>query len=181
MMLLRFKDLYDKVVVENLNSEFKYTNKHKIPKIKKIVINMGVGEAVADSKVINNAINDLSLISGQKPLVTIAKKSIATFKLREGMKVGCKVTLRHDRMYDFLERLVIVALPRVKEFRGFSSKSFDGRGNFTFGIKEHIVFPEINYDKIDAIRGMDITIVTSAETDNESKVLLSGFNLPFYN
>ena len=142
---------------------------------------MGVGEAVADSKVINNAVNDLTLISGQKPLVIEAKKSIATFKLREGMKVGCKVTLRKERMYDFLERLVIVALPRIKEFRGFSSKSFDGRGNFTFGIKEQIVFPEINYDKIDAIRGMDITIVTSASTNEEGKLLLSGFNLPFYN
>jgi large subunit ribosomal protein L5 len=180
-MLLRFKDLYNKIVVDSLKAQFKYGNQHEIPRIKKIVINMGVGEAVGDSKVINNAINDLSLITGQKPLVTIAKKSIATFKLREGMRIGCKVTLRHDRMYDFLERLVIVALPRIKEFRGFSSKSFDGRGNFTFGIKEHIVFPEINYDKIDTIRGMDITIVTSAKTDQESKVLLSGFNLPFYN
>lgn len=142
---------------------------------------MGVGETVADSKVINNAVNDLTLISGQKPLVTEAKKSIATFKLRKGMKVGCKVTLRKDRMYDFLERLVIVALPRIKEFRGFSSKSFDGRGNFTFGIKEQIVFPEINYDKIDVIRGMDITIVTSAMNNEEGKLLLSGFNLPFYN
>jgi large subunit ribosomal protein L5 len=180
-MLLRFKDLYNKVVVENLKTQFNYKNQHEIPKIEKIVINMGVGEAVGDSKVINNAMNDLSLIAGQKPLVTIAKKSIATFKLREGMKIGCKVTLRHERMYDFLERLVIVALPRIKEFRGFSSKSFDSRGNFTFGIKEHIIFPEINYDKIDAIRGMDITIVTSAKTDQESKVLLLGFNLPFYN
>ena len=180
-MLLRFKDLYNKNVVDSLKAQFKYANKHEIPKIEKIIINMGVGEAVGDSKVINNAINDLALISGQKPLVTIAKKSIATFKLREGMKIGCKVTLRHNRMYDFLERLVIVALPRIKEFRGFSSRSFDGRGNFTFGIKEHIVFPEINYDKIDAIRGMDITIVTSAKTNQESKVLLSEFNLPFYN
>ncbi|EOB10625.1 50S ribosomal protein L24 [Rickettsia prowazekii str. GvF12] len=142
---------------------------------------MGVGEAIADSKVINNALNDLTLISGQKPVVTLARKSIATFKLRENMKIGCKVTLRKDRMYDFLERLVIVALPRVKEFRGFSYKSFDGKGNFTFGLKEQIVFPEINYDKIDTIRGMDITIVTSAKTDQESKFLLSGFNLPFYN
>jgi len=125
-MLLRFKDLYNKIIVDSLKAQFKYGNQHEIPRIKKIVINMGVGEAVGDSKVINNAINDLSLITGQKPLVTIAKKSIATFKLREGMRIGCKVTLRHDRMYDFLERLVIVALPRIKEFRGFSSKSFDG-------------------------------------------------------
>ncbi|MDD9335642.1 MAG: 50S ribosomal protein L5 [Rickettsiaceae bacterium] len=180
-MLLRFKDLYTKEIVPNLQKEFAYKNKHQMPKVVKIVVNMGVGETVADSKVINNAVNDLTLISGQKPLVTEVKKSIATFKLREGMKVGCKVTLRKDRMYDFLERLVIVALPRIKEFRGFSSKSFDGRGNFTFGIKEQIVFPEINYDKIDVIRGMDITIVTSAMNNEEGKLLLSGFNLPFYN
>ncbi len=180
-MLLRFKDLYTKEIVPNLQKEFAYKNKHQMPKVVKIVVNMGVGETVADSKVINNAVNDLTLISGQKPLVTEAKRSIATFKLREGMKVGCKVTLRKDRMYDFLERLVIVALPRIKEFRGFSSKSFDGRGNFTFGIKEQIVFPEINYDKIDVIRGMDITIVTSAMNNEEGKLLLSGFNLPFYN
>lgn len=180
-MLLRFKELYNKEIVLGLQKKFAYKNKHQMPKIEKIVINMGVGEAVADSKVINNAINDLTLISGQKPLTIDAKKSIATFKLREGMKIGCKVTLRKDRMYDFLERLVIVALPRIKEFRGFSSKSFDGRGNFTFGVKEQIVFPEINYDKIDVIRGMDITIVTSAKTNEEGKFLLSGFNLPFYN
>ncbi|WP_375359106.1 50S ribosomal protein L5 [Candidatus Tisiphia endosymbiont of Neophilaenus lineatus] len=179
--MLRFKDLYTKEIVPNLQKEFAYKNKHQMPKVVKIVVNMGVGETVADSKIINNAVNDLTLISGQKPLVTEAKKSIATFKLREGMKVGCKVTLRKDRMYDFLERLVIVALPRIKEFRGFSSKSFDGRGNFTFGIKEQIVFPEINYDKIDVIRGMDITIVTSAMNNEEGKLLLSGFNLPFYN
>jgi large subunit ribosomal protein L5 len=180
-MMLRFKELYAKVIKGDLQKEFGYENKHQMPKIDKIVINMGVGESVADSKVINNAVSDLTLISGQKPLTTIAKKSVATFKLRDGMKIGCKVTLRKDRMYDFLERLVLVALPRIKEFRGFSSKSFDGRGNFTFGIKEQIVFPEINYDKIDMIRGMDITIVTSAKTDIEGKMLLSGFNLPFYN
>ncbi|AAU04102.1 50S ribosomal protein L5 [Rickettsia typhi] len=179
--MLRFKELYKKKIIESLKKEFSFKNQHEIPQIKKIVINMGVGEAIADSKVINNALNDLTLISGQKPIVTLARKSIATFKLRENMKIGCKVTLRKDRMYDFLERLVIVALPRVKEFRGFSYKSFDGKGNFTFGLKEQIVFPEINYDKIDTIRGMDITIVTSAKTDQESKFLLSGFNLPFYN
>jgi large subunit ribosomal protein L5 len=152
-----------------------------VPKIEKIVINMGVGEGVQDSKVINNAINDLTLISGQKPLVTKAKKSEALFKLREGMKIGCKVTLRKDRMYDFLERLVMIALPRVKEFRGLNSKSFDGRGNFTFGIKEQIVFPEIDYDKIDVIRGMDITIVTSTNNNEMAKVLFSKLNLPFIN
>ena len=180
-MFLRFKELYSKVIIDVLQKEFAYKNKHEMPKIQKIVINMGVGEGVADSKVINNAVNDLVLISGQKPLVINAKKSIATFKLREGMKIGCKVTLRRDRMYDFLERLVLVALPRIKEFRGLSAKSFDGKGNFTFGIKEQIVFPEINYDRIDMIRGMDITIVTTAKTDKEAKLLLSSFNLPFYN
>jgi large subunit ribosomal protein L5 len=180
-MLVRFKDLYKKQVIKSLQEEFKYSNVHQMPKLSKVVINMGVGDAVSDSKVINHAISDLTDITGQKPYTTYAKKSIATFKLREGMKLGCKVTLRRDRMYEFLERLVIVALPRVKEFRGLSVKSFDGKGNITFGIKEQIVFPEINYDKIDKIRGMDITIVTTAKTDEEAKALLSGFNIPFYN
>ena len=180
-MIKRFKELYKNEIVLSLEKEFDYENIHEVPKILKVVINMGVSEAVSDSKVINNAVNDLAAISGQKPIVTSAKKSIAAFKLREGMKLGCKVTLRKDRAYEFLERLLIVALPRVKEFKGFSAKSFDGRGNFTFGIKEQIVFPEINYDKIDKIRGMDITIVTSAKTDKEAKSLLSGFQLPFYN
>lgn len=180
-MLLRFKELYNQVIKANLQQEFSYKNKHQIPKLEKIVINIGVGKAVMDSKVINNALNDLTLISGQKPLVTTAKKSIAAFKLREGMKIGCKVTLRKDRMYDFLERLVMVALPRVKDFKGLSEKSFDGCGNFTFGIKEQIVFPEIDYDKIDTVRGLDITIVTSAQTNKEAKFLLSGFHLPFNN
>jgi large subunit ribosomal protein L5 len=174
----RFKERYN-AVKQNLNKEFAYKNVHEIPSLQKIVINMGVGEAVADSKVINNAVNDLTLITGQKPIVTIAKKSIATYKLREGMKIGCKVTLRKDRMFDFLERLVYVALPRVKEFKGLNPKSFDGRGNFTFGIKEQIVFPEISYDKIDTLRGMDITIVTTSKTNKEAKSLLSGFDLPF--
>ena len=180
-MLVRCKELYNKQVIKSLQDEFKYSNKHQVPKLSKVVVNMGVGDAVSDSKVINHAINNLTAITGQKPYTTYAKKSIATFKLREGMKLGCKVTLRRDRMYEFLERLVIVALPRVKEFRGLSVKSFDGRGNITFGIKEQIVFPEINYDKIDKIRGMDITIVTTAKTDKEAKTLLSGFNIPFYN
>lgn len=180
-MLSRFKDLYNKQVVKSLQDQFKYPNKHQMPKLVKVVVNMGVGDAVSDSKVINHAISDMTAITGQKPYTTYAKKSIATFKLREGMKLGCKVTLRRERMYEFLERLVIVALPRVKEFRGLSVKSFDGRGNITFGIKEQIVFPEINYDKIDKIRGMDVTIVTTAKTDEEAKALLSGFNLPFYN
>ncbi len=180
-MLVRFKELYTTQVVKNLQDEFKYSNIHEMPKLSKVVVNMGVGDAVSDSKVMNHAISDLTAITGQKPYTTYAKKSIATFKLREGMKLGCKVTLRRDRMYEFLERLVVVALPRVKEFKGFSVKSFDGKGNITFGIKEQIVFPEINYDKIDKIRGMDITIVTTAKTDKEAKVLLSGFNIPFYN
>lgn len=180
-MLLKFKELYAKEIVKTLQEKFAYLNIHQMPKLAKIVVNMGVSEAVSDSKVINNAIADMTAITGQKPYSTHAKKSIASFKLREGMKIGCKVTLRNDRMFEFLERLVIVALPRVKEFKGFSVKSFDGRGNMTFGIKEQIVFPEINYDKIDKIRGMDITIVTTAKTDEEAKLLLSGFNLPFYN
>jgi large subunit ribosomal protein L5 len=180
-MLSRFKDLYNQEIVKALKERFEYKNNMELPKLTKIIVNMGVGEAVSDSKVINNAVSDLTQITGQKPIVTTAKKSIAAFKLREGMKIGCKVTLRKDRMYEFLERLVIVALPRVKDFRGLNAKSFDGKGNFTFGVKEQIVFPEINYDKIDKLRGMDITIVTTAKTDEEAKLLLSGFKLPFYN
>jgi large subunit ribosomal protein L5 len=178
---MRYKDLYNKQVAIELKSKLGLNNVHLVPKLVKIVINLGVGEAVQDSKAINKATNDLALISGQKPFVTKAKKSEALFKLRKGMSIGCKVTLRKDRMYDFLERLVIVALPRVKEFRGFSSKSFDGKGNFSFGIKESIVFPEIDYDKIDTIRGMDITIVTSTSEDSNAKLLLQKMNLPFIN
>lgn len=180
-MLTRYKELYNNTIKSAMQKEFGYKNVHQIPAIEKIVLNMGVGEAVADSKVIANAVNDLTMISGQKPVITKAKRSVASYKLREGMDIGCKVTLRGDRMYEFLERLVIMALPRVKDFRGFSKKSFDGRGNFTFGVKEQIVFSEINYDKIDAVRGLDITIVTSASNDNEAKSLLQAFNLPFYN
>ncbi len=178
-MFERFEDLYSKTIRADLKKKYGYSNKHQIPALSKVVINMGVGEAVADSKVIGHAVNDMTLISGQKPVITKAKKSIATYKLREEMNIGCKVTLRRKRMYDFLERLVITALPRVKEFKGLSLKSFDGRGNITFGIKEQIVFPEINYDKIDTVRGMDITIVTTAKTDEEAKSLLSLFNIPF--
>ena len=178
---MRYKDLYSKKIVPELLKELNVSNLHLVPKLQKIVINMGVGESVQDSKVINNAANELSLISGQKPLITKAKKSEALFKLREGMKIGCKVTLRKSRMYDFLERLVMVALPRVKEFRGLNPKSFDGKGNFTFGMKEQVVFPEIDYDKIDAIRGMDITIVTSTNNDSHARALLSKMNLPFIN
>jgi len=180
-MLAKFKDRYSANIIDGLQKEFGYKNSHQMPKLSKVVINMSVGDVVSDSKAINVAIEELTAISGQKPYVTYAKKSIAGFKLREGMKLGCKVTLRRDKMYDFLERLVMVALPRVKDFKGLSVKSFDSRGNITFGLKEQIVFPEINYDKIDKTRGMDITIVTTAKTDKEAKFLLSGFDIPFYN
>lgn len=180
-MLQRFKEAYKKDIINSLQNAFNYQNSHQIPKISKVVINMCVSEVVTNSKAINVAIEELTAISGQKPYSTYAKKSIASFKLREGMKLGCKVTLRKDRMYEFLERLVVTALPRVRDFRGFSVKSFDGRGNITFGIKEQIVFPEINYDKVDKARGMDITIVTTANTDQEAKLLLTGFGIPFYN
>ncbi len=180
-MLQKFKDAYKKDVIPSLQNAFNYQNPHQVPKISKVVINMCVSEVVTNSKAINVAIEELTAISGQKPYSTYAKKSIASFKLREGMKLGCKVTLRRDRMYEFLERLVVTALPRVRDFRGFSVKSFDGRGNITFGIKEQIVFPEINYDKVDKPRGMDITIVTTANSDQEAKLLLTGFGIPFYN
>lgn len=180
-MLQKFKEAYAKDIVNSLQEAFNYQNVHQVPKISKVVINMCVSEVVTNSKAINIAIEELTAISGQKPYSTYAKKSIAGFKLREGMKLGCKVTLRRDRMYEFLERLVVTALPRVRDFRGFSVKSFDGRGNITFGIKEQIVFPEINYDKVDKARGMDITIVTTANTDQEAKLLLTGFGIPFYN
>lgn len=177
--MLRFKDLYKKEIVNSLKSQFGYRNPMEIPRLVKICLNMGVGEAINDKKHIEFAANELTLIAGQKALITSAKKSIATFKLREGMNIGCKVTLRKDRMYDFLERLVMIALPRAREFRGFSIKSFDGNGNLNLGMKEHIVFPEIDYDKINKVRGLNITIVTSAKTDEEAKALLSGFNVPF--
>jgi len=175
----RFDVLYKEVVVKKLQEEFNYLNKMEIPKVSKVCINMGVGEAVKDSKIINNAVNDLTMISGQKPVICNSKKANAAFKTREGMPIGCKVTLRGKRMYEFLERLILVALPRCRDLRPFTIKNCDGRGNFSFGIKEQIVFPEINYDKIDTIRGMDITIVTTAKTDLEAKSLLSGLNFPF--
>ena len=175
----RFDVLYKETVVKKLQAEFNYKNKMEIPKISKICINMGVGEAVKDSKIINNAISDLTLISGQKPVICKAKKANAAFKTREEMPIGCKVTIRGKRMYEFLERLILVALPRCRDLRPFTIKNCDGRGNFSFGIKEQIVFAEINYDKIDTIRGMDINIVTTAKTDKEAKSLLSGLNFPF--
>lgn len=180
-MLKRFKKLYSENVKETLTEKFKYTNVHQVPKLAKIVINMGVTDAVSDSKVVDKAANELSQIAGQKAIVTKASKSIAGFKLREGMKLGCKVTLRGDKAYEFLERLVIIVLPRVKDFRGFSSKSFDGKGNFSFGLKDQVIFPEIKYDQVDRQRGMDITIVTSANSNAEGKSLLEAFSIPFYN
>jgi len=177
--MIRFKELYTKELIPALQKTFEYDNVMQTPRLMKIVLSMGVGDAVADSKVIHEAAKELGLIAGQKPIITVAKQSIAAFKLREGMQIGCKVTLRKDKMYDFLERLVMIALPRVRDFRGFSLKSFDGKGNFNLGIKEHIVFPEINYDKISKIRGLNITIVTSAKNDKEAKELLAGFNIPF--
>lgn len=177
-----FQELYEKEIRQKLQKEFNYKNPMQVPKLKAIHVNMGVGkEAVADSKIVNAAAEQLGLIAGQKPVITKAKKSIATFKVRQGMPIGCKVTLRGKRMYEFLERLVMVALPRVRDFRGLSGKSFSGSGNYAMGLKEQIVFPEINYDRIDKIRGMDIVIVTSAETDKEAKALLSAFYMPFMN
>jgi len=180
-MAARLQDHYDKVVRPALIEEFKYQNKLEAPRLDKIVINMGVGEATSDSKKINAAVAELTAITGQKPVITKARKSIATFKLREGMNIGCKVTLRRQRMYEFLDRLITIALPRVRDFRGVSGKSFDGRGNYTLGLKEQLVFPEIDYDKVDKVRGMDIVICTTAKTDAEAKALLKGFQMPFVN
>ena len=178
-MATRLQQHYEQTVRKQLQERFGYANPMEVPKIEKIVINMGVGEAVQDSKKVQSAVSDLTRISGQRPVVTRAKKSIATFKLREGMPVGCKVTLRRDRMYEFLDRLVNIALPRVRDFRGVSGKSFDGRGNYALGLREQIIFPEIDYDQVDEIRGMDIVICTTAKTDEEAKALLAGFNMPF--
>jgi large subunit ribosomal protein L5 len=166
-------------VRQSLAEEFKYANPMQIPRLEKVVLNMGVGEAVGDSKKIRSAVNDLGLISGQKPLITRAKQSIATFKLREGMEIGAKVTLRRNRMYEFIDRLITIALPRVRDFRGLNAKSFDGRGNFAMGLKEHIVFPEIDYDQAENVWGMDIVVCTSAPNDAEAKALLAGFKFPF--
>jgi large subunit ribosomal protein L5 len=177
----RMKTRYRKEIRAKLKDEFKYTNEMQIPRLEKIVINMGVGEATADSKKLKSAIEALTAISGQKPVATKARKSIAAFKLREGMNIGCKVTLRKDMMYEFLDRLVTIALPRVKDFRGLNAKSFDGRGNYALGVKEHIVFPEINYDQIDQVWGMDIVVCTSARTDDEARALLKEFDFPFRN
>ncbi|OUR77422.1 50S ribosomal protein L5 [Alphaproteobacteria bacterium 46_93_T64] len=175
----RLKNLYNDELRNKLKEKFGYSNEMMIPKLEKIVINIGCGEAVADSKKIKSVLAELSKISGQKPVTTVAKKSIATFKLREGMPIGAKVTLRQNQMYEFLDRLVNIALPRVRDFRGVSPKSFDGRGNYAMGLKEQLVFPEISYDDVADVRGMDIVICTSADTDEEARELLSGFNMPF--
>lgn len=175
----RLQEQYESELRSSVMEQFGLTNAFAAPKLDKIVLNMGVGEGVSDSKKVTSAVEDLTKIAGQQPVVTRAKKSIATFKLREGMPVGCKVTLRGRRMYEFLDRLVTIALPRVRDFRGLSEKSFDGNGNYSLGIKEQIVFPEIEYDKVDEIRGLDIIICTTAETDEQAKALLAGFKMPF--
>ena len=175
----RLKSHYEKVVREEMSKQFGYKNPMQIPRVEKVVLNMGVGEAVNDRKKVDAAAKDLAMISGQRPVITRARKSIATYKLRDGMPIGAKVTLRGDRMYEFLDRLVTIALPRVKDFRGLNPKSFDGRGNFALGLREHIVFPEINYDDVDEIWGMDVIVCTSAQSDEEARVLLRGFNFPF--
>ena len=180
-MPARLQEHYTKTVRDALVKEFSYKNAFEVPKLDKIVINMGVGEAVNDRKAVDGAVADLTAITGQKPVITKSRKSIATFKLREGMAIGAKVTLRRDRMYEFVDRLVNIALPRVRDFRGLNGKSFDGRGNFAMGLKEQIVFPEIDYDKVDMVRGMDIIICTTAKTDAEAKALLRGFDFPFVN
>jgi len=176
--MANFEKLYNDVIKKSLVEKFGYKNPHEIPKLTKIVLNMGVGAAVTDKKKLNNAMDELALIAGQKPVMTAARKSIATFKLREGMPIGCKVTLRSQKMYEFLERLVNMALPRIRDFHGITGKNFDGKGNFAFGIKEQIVFPEINYEKVEDVRGLDVVICTTAKTDDEAKFLLSSFNLP---
>ncbi len=177
--MARFKDIYYTTVVKKMMDKFGYKSVMEVPKITKISLNMGVGEAVGNKKTVEFAVADMTAIAGQKALVTHAKKSVASFKIRQGWPVGCKVTLRQKRMYDFLERLVCIAIPRIRDFRGLSARSFDGQGNYSFGIKEQIVFPEIKYDEIDAIRGMDITITTTAKTNEEGRALLAAFDFPF--
>jgi large subunit ribosomal protein L5 len=179
--MARLKEVYKKEIVPALIKQFGYKSTMEVPRITKIVLNMGVGEAVADKKVLENAMGDMQKLSGQKPVITKAKKSIAVWKIRTGYPVGCMVTLRQERMYEFLDRLVSIALPRVRDFRGVSGRSFDGRGNYNLGVKEQIIFPEIEYDKIDALRGMNITIATTARTDAEARALLAAFRFPFKN
>lgn len=176
--MARFYELYKDKIAKDLMKQFGYKSVMEVPRIEKITLNMGVGEAVADKKVMEHAVSDMQKIAGQKPVVTLSKKSIAGFKIREGYPVGCKVTLRKARMYEFLDRLITVAIPRIRDFRGISGKSFDGRGNYNMGVKEQIIFPEIEYEKVDALRGMNITITTTAKTDEEAKALLQAFKLP---
>jgi large subunit ribosomal protein L5 len=177
--MARLRQFYNDTVIKQLSEQFKYKSPMQVPRITKITLNMGVGEAVADKKVLESAVGDMEKMAGQKPIVTVAKKSIANFKVRDDYPVGCKVTLRKSNMYTFLDRLINIAIPRERDFRGLSAKSFDGRGNYNMGIKEQIIFPEIEYDKIDALRGMNITITTTAKTDEEAKALLSAFSFPF--
>lgn len=177
--MTRLETLYKELIIGQLIEKFNYASPMQVPRLEKVTINMGVSEAVTDKKVLQNAIDDLQKISGQRPIVTFARKSIAGFKIREGMAIGCKVTLRRDRMYEFLDRLISIAIPRIRDFRGLNSRSFDGRGNYSMGVREQIIFPEIDYDRIDVIRGMDITITTSARTDQEARVLLEQFKFPF--
>lgn len=177
--MARLEELYKKEIIKKLQQQFNYKSVMEVPKIQKITLNMGVGEAVADKKVLNFAVSDMEKISGQKPIITKARKSIAGFKIREGWPIGCKVTLRRQYMYEFLDRLIDVYIPRIRDFRGLSAKSFDGKGNYSMGIKEQIICTEIDYDKIDVLRGMDITITTSAKNNEEGKALLSAFNFPF--
>jgi large subunit ribosomal protein L5 len=177
--MARLKEFYKTEVIKKMTEQFGYSSPMQVPRIEKITLNMGVGEAVADKKIMEHAVGDMEKIAGQKAIVTKAKKSVAAFKIRDDYPVGCKVTLRRDRMYEFLDRLVTVAIPRIRDFRGISARSFDGRGNYNMGVKEQIIFPEIEYDKIDALRGMNITITTTAKTDEEAKALLSAFSFPF--
>ncbi|GAA5103470.1 50S ribosomal protein L5 [Wohlfahrtiimonas larvae] len=179
--MTRLNQYYSDVVVPKLMEQFGYKNPMEVPKITKITLNMGVGEAVADKKVMDSAVADMAAIAGQKPVVTLSKKSIAGFKIRDGWPVGCKVTLRRAHMYEFLDRLINISLPRVRDFRGINGRSFDGRGNYSFGIKEQIIFPEIDYEKVDALRGMDINFTTTAKTDAEAKALIAAFGFPFRN
>lgn len=176
--MVRLEEFYKEKVIKQLIDQFAYKSVMQVPRITKVTLNMGLGEAVADKKIIEHAVSDMAKIAGQKPVVNLARKSVANFKVREGWPVGCKVTLRRERMYEFLDRLISISIPRIRDFRGFSAKSFDGRGNYSLGIKEQIIFPEIDYDKIDTLRGMDITITTTARTDDEGRALLTAFNFP---
>jgi large subunit ribosomal protein L5 len=176
--MARLQEFYKNTVVKQLQDQFGYKSVMQVPKIEKITLNMGLGEAVGDKKIIDKAVGDMAAIAGQKPVVTLARKSVAGFKIREDWPIGCKVTLRRERMYEFLDRLISIAIPRIRDFRGFSAKAFDGRGNYSLGVREQIIFPEIDYDKIDALRGLDICITTSARTDEEGRALLSAFSFP---